>query len=842
MRRGLPRWVNGAVAAFALAAALHVGFRPTLGAPALGGFLDPARGVWSLARSATLPRERSLPLPGATAPVEVRYDDRGVPHIFAADEFDAARALGWVHARDRLFQMELTQRAVAGTLTELVGARALELDRTARRQGLAEAADAKWAATDPRSPTHRAVVAYMEGVNAYVETMRAVDLPLEYRLLGRRPRTFEPRDTYYLLARMSLTLAWQDDELQRAAVEALIGAEAADALFGPQAPIQEPIEPVAGRRAPRYPTRALPPPRLPDPAQVAEARAWLDLREALGASDGALTRGEAVVGSNNWAVAPRRTRDGHALLAGDPHLQLTLPSIWYEAHIVVPDLLDVYGVTLPLAPIVPIGFNRDVAWTATNTGADVMDFYRETVDDSVAPRRYRLDGEWRDLTVRTTEYRDAAGRVLATDTLYRTHRGPMTRSAAGWTSMRWTALEPSDEGDALRRAARARSARDWYREMESYRAPAQNFLVADRGGTIGIRSTGRYPIRPGDGRGDRLFDGSTSRSDWTGEWPVARYPQALDPAQGYLATANQQPVDPEARDGYLGFNWPSPWRAMRINSILRADSAMTPDAMRAAQVDPYSELTRPLRDAVVGAVERAGFTRTDDGRYVRALTPQQRLADSALADWNGAFTPEQSSPVLFDALVSALSRLLWDELVPEGSERRVMTPGTASLALLLADSASPWWDRRSTPDVRETRDRVVLTAMHEAVDAVTARWGPEPTAWRWGAARRINIRHLLQLPGLGREGLQVTSGPGTLSPSDGGGTHGASWRFVVELGPEVKAWGTYPGGQSGNPASARYDDRIEQWQRGELAELRLPRTPEDLDRRRLSARLTFTPE
>ena len=206
---------------------------------------------------------------------------------------------------------------------------------------------------------------------------------------------------------MSLTLAWQDDELQRAAIEEMIGARrltrcSASRRRSRSRSSRSRAGGRRGRSRRRSPRRA-----HPDAQQVARAKGWLDLRDAFAgeasrdADGGSLTRGEAVVGSNNWAVAPKRTAHGNALLAGDPHLQLTLPSIWYEAHIVVPEVMDVYGVTLPLAPIVPIGFNRDVAWTATNTGADVMDFYRETVDDSVAPKRYLLDGAWRDLSIRT---------------------------------------------------------------------------------------------------------------------------------------------------------------------------------------------------------------------------------------------------------------------------------------------------------------------------------------------------------------------------------------------------------------------------------------------------------
>jgi penicillin amidase len=824
------RALTGTVAALALGGALYVGFLPIRSVPALGPLLDPARGLWAATRTAELPREQALALAGLDADVEVRFDDRAVPHIFASTEADAYRALGWIHARDRLFQMELTQRAVAGTLTELVGARALPLDREARRQGLAVSAEAKWAAIDSAAPTRKFIAAYMEGVNAWVRALRPAELPVEYRLLGAWPREFRPQDTYYLLARMSLTLAWQDSELQRGAIEALVGPAATEALFPVDAPIQEPIEPVVGRRAARFGAVRIPAPISPTPDAVAEARRWTATR-ALFASAEDLTRGEAMVGSNNWAVAPRRTEAGHALLSGDPHLQLTLPSIWYEAHLVVSGTLDVYGVTLPLSPLVPIGFNRDVAWTATNTGADVLDFYRETVDDTLSPAKYRVDGAWRDLVRRVEQYRDAAGAVIATDTMFATHRGPVLRSALGYVSMRWTALETSNEGEAFRNASVARDAAEWYAAMDSYRAPAQNFLVADRAGHIGIRSTGRFPIRPGEGRGDKVFDGSTSASDWTGDWPLQRYPQATDPAQGYLASANQQPIDPAVRPGYLGWDWPTPWRAMRINAILRADSAMTPRKMRLAHTDPHSELTEVLLSRVRDAV--------DAERRRGALEEPDSAAMAFLESWDARFDTESRGAVLFDQLYAAVTRRTWDELAMPGETRRVATPGSAMLAMLMQDEDSPWWDDRSTAERTERRDEILLASLRDAWTGARTRFGNDPAGWRWADVRRINIHHLLRLPGFGRESLSVQSGPGTLSPSEANGTHGASWRFVVELGPEVRAWGTYPGGQSGNPVSVRYADRVLGWQRGELSPLRLPREAGQLADSVVSSRLTL---
>jgi penicillin amidase len=463
-----------------------------------------------------------------------------------------------------------------------------------------------------------------------------------------------------------------------------------------------------------------------------------------------------------------------------------------------------------------------------------MDFYRETVDDTTNPARYQVDGAWRDVTTYVEEFRDPAGDVVAVDTLRATHRGPLWRTPLGWLSMRWTALEVSDEGESFRVASRAQSLDEWYAAMAHYKAPAQNFLVADRSGRIGVRSTGRYPLRPGDGRGDKVFDGSTSASDWTGDWPLERVPRAVDPAQGYLASANQQPLDPAVRPGYLGWNWPPPWRAIRINTILRGNSAMTPEKMRLAHTDPESALTPVL----LGALQAAAADARDNG----TLGSTEHDAMAVFDAWDQRFDTESRGAVLFETFLAAVTRHTWDELVLPGDDRRVGTPNSMILARLLDDPSSVWWDDRRTAELTEDRNDILLEALRDAWRDTRARHGDDPATWRWGSVRRANVRHLLQLPGLGREGLSVQSGPGTLSPADGGGTHGASWRFVVELGPELRAWGTYPGGQSGNPASPRYADRIAQWQRGELAPLRIPRTPAELADSVLTGTLTFRPE
>ncbi|HEV7993225.1 MAG TPA: penicillin acylase family protein [Gemmatimonadaceae bacterium] len=818
-----------------LAGGLFIGARPVGPAPALGAFLEPAHGVWSLARSAVLRGDASATLPGLGARVRVVYDDRAVPHIFARSEADAYRALGYVVARDRLFQLYVQTLAASGRLTELGGAAALDLDREMRRLGLPRAAERRMAAASDTSEMTRFTRAYADGVNAYIDAMPAAELPLELRLLGKRPPKWSPIDSYLMLERMGWTLANIALERDRAVAAALVGSAAAAELFPDDSPIQEPIQP-NGQHAPRFDTRPLPPPGAPDSASAVVASAtdaWLPSRQlARSPGDEDPARWMA---SNNWAVSPARTANAHALLAGDPHLDLSLPSLWYEAHLVVPGTLDVYGVTIPGAPGIVIGFNRDVAWTFTNTGTDVMDFYAETVDDDAHPTRYRLDGAWRTLERRVEPYRGRTGETIAADTIYYSHRGPLQRVRGRWLSMRWTVLEDGRELGGFIDGAHARTAAEFENAMAgSYRAPAQNMLAADRGGHITIRSTGRYPIRPGDGSGSRLFDGSTSASDWTGDVPVAQWPQAFDPAQGFVASANQQPIDPSTTKVWFGGSY-DPWRALRINALLRADSVVTVDDMRRFQTDPGSARADYFVPYLISAGKRIA---------ARGTAPNPRVLDDAvraLARWDRRYTLANTGAVLYEAAMREVAMQTWDELAPSHGGRR-LTPSSAVLSRLMADSSSRWWDDRDTPAV-EGRDAILASAISTAFLATRQRYGPpDGGGWTWSRVHHANIHHLLRLPALSALDLPVTGGPATLSPIAGSGTHGPSWRMVVDLGPTVHAWVTYPGGQSGNPASARYRDRISQWVNGQLEAVHVPAVPEELNDAQRTATLLLQPK
>ena len=837
MPRGrLVRWagrgLRAAVPALVLAAALFAGFRRVGALPPLGAFLDPAHGVWAVAAAEDLPPER-ITIPTLADSVRVVFDERAVPHIFARNVADAARALGYLHARFRLFQLELQTRATNGTLSEWLGPSVLAFDREQRRLGLARSAAVELAALDSTSELARIVNAYAAGVNARIDELGAGDLPLEFRLLDARPARWQPVNSFYLMKRMGYVLAYLPDELTYERLVATVGPATAAALMPVNSPIQEPIVP--SRTGMRVEGGEIPLPAAPaGAAATAKAGSSAAAAAGLGGDGGAAAaRGGAVEewlpreggegereASNNWVVAPWRSANGHALLAGDPHLDLSLPSIWFEAHLVVPGALDVYGVTFAGGPNVPIGFNRDIAWSFTNTGADALDFYDEVLDDSVSPTRYQVDGAWRTLERQVETYRGPHGDVLAVDTLFFTHRGPLLRTGGRARSMRWTVLEPQGAAIALWHAAQAHSVAEWVRAMEPYRAPAQNGVVADRSGEIAALSAGAYPIRPPGGNGLTIRDGGTSASDWRGFLPPTGYPYALNPPQGYLASANQQPVDPAVDSTYLGANWPAPWRAIRINTLLRGDSSITPEAMRRFQTDPGSARADWFAPELLGAVEREALA----GR----ATDEMRTAARLLGEWDRRYTRDNERAVLFEYAMQALDAATWDELAAPGDTtgRRAFSPSSTVLAALLRQPSSPWWDDHRTPSVVETRDQILAASLAAGYRRLVAEHGPpDQGGWRWGKVRHQNIWHLLRMRSLSALDIPVQGGPGLLNPSAGTGTHGASWRMVVDLGPVVRAWGVYPGGQSGNPLSPWYADRIPKWADGELDELPFPADP-----------------
>ena len=839
---------TGRLVAAAVCAAIGIGttYISVAGAgplPPLGQLLSPAVGLWANAVD-DLPASATSNIPSLDGTVDVRYDSRSVPHIFATTDADAMRALGYVTARDRLFQLEIQSRAGEGTLTELVGDVALPADQETRRLGMPRSAERKWRDIGEGTPSGKLLLAYAEGVNAYRSSLSPAQWPVEYKLLNRVPREWTPLHSVHVLNRMGYTLARGPGELELLEARALVGDAAANALMEENSPVQEPIQPM-NRDAARVALSAIPAPGAPNAVaarMVASLRNGASAREMSPLSwlkdvDPTVDQARAFA-SNNWAVAPSRSANGHALLAGDPHLELTLPSIWYEVHIVVPGSFEIGGVSIPGLPGVPIGYSRAVAWSATNTGADVMDYWRETVNSDSAPTAYELDGVMtKFVDTRIETYRDKVGHVIDVDTVFYTHRGPMQRQGREWLSMRWTVLESGTELQGYFAAFHATTAPAFLDSMARYyQAPAQNFITADTSGTIMIRSTGRYPVRADSGRGTEVRDGSLRRNDWIGDWPVQRYPQGLNPAQGFLASANQQPIDPQQDSLYLG---PDPnfeiWRALQINRLLRADSSVTVDEMRAFHTNPGSVRA----DLLVPALLSAAKVRLAAG----GASPSLNAAATLLASWNRQYTRDNTGARLFETAIAQTTALLYDEFIPAKSTTRTVTPSESRLLQLIGDSANVWWDDHRTSDVREDRNAILAKALRVAYDTLVTEYGdPAKTPWTWGRVAPSRPNHLLRLAGFAAPEMPIDGGRGTLNPSVGSrrANFGASWRMVVDMDKEPRIRAVYPGGQSGNPASTRYLDRYAMWANGQLDSVRTPRSAKDLAASDTRAVLTLT--
>lgn len=842
------------LAALSVVVLVFLGTRLT-GLPPLGMLLDPRDGLYRTARLADAPAPDDFGIPGLESPVHIEWDDRGVPHIFADTELDAVRALGFAVARDRLFQLDFLPRAASGRLSEALGPATVSADRFLRSIGM------DWGA---RKNLERMIAAnglemqileaYADGVNAYLQRLEPEDLPFEFRLLGYEPDHWTPIQTLRLLQYMNYDLSYGTDQPSYAVLRARLSEEEFNLLYPKHAELYVPIIPreepltttpsVAGIQLETTSARAaMDRPDNPSAELASTNASWIErptvFRRPDIDSDISLPVLEGFIhgkGSNNWAVAPSRSTTGHPILAGDMHLAVTLPSIWYEVHVVTPEM-NTYGVTIPGAPLPVEAFNDYVAWAFTNTGSDQIDHYLLQTDESGL--RYRYEGAWCDFElVQDTIY--VKGEPPIVDTLRYTHSGPVIDLGYQSYSLRWTAHDSSRTLLALRMMNAARDQDDFDSGLHYWDSPMQNILYADVEGTISIRSTGHLPVRKGRA-GAGLLDGSTNSSEWIGRVPFNELPSAVNPDQGYLTSTNQQPTD-STYAYYIGWDWRDQYRSLRIDSLLSrrekhgvADIAKYQSDVHAVQYDLFF----PLLDTLSGLTGRAA-----------GLVEMLRA-------WSGEMSVERPEPLILDVFLGALGQLAWDEpefdpmfLAPTGdtlsSPIYVPTPHQSLLVTLLRDKpASKWLDIVRTIGTEDAAD-LLRAAIESTVERINRDHGWDQDSWRWGNHRQIHFKHLIDSPALLALGRGPFEYPGyreTLSPAAGRvTTHSASWRVVVDFSSGVPVGqGIYPGGQSGNPFSRRYDLHLPAYVSFEYYDLLKPSARGELGETRILGRTVLQP-
>lgn len=761
--------------------------------PAIGTFFHPGEGFWANAEIREVRGELTMISDRLTAPVDVFFDERGVPHIFAENDEDLYFAQGYVTARDRLFQMELQVRAAGGKLAEWLGPDLIEYDRGQRRLGMLYGAEQAMTEIEEDETVKQAINAYADGVNAWINQLRYETYPLEYKILGVEPAEWEPVNTALLLKYMTQMLAGRNTAVPTSNAIARFGDEFADQFLSRRPGLMDPIIPPGTPwEFDVLPTEA--PDSLFRPAYTADIEHW---------------QPDPHNGSNNWVVDGTRTEAGYPILANDMHLNMGMPSIWYEVQLNTPDH-NVYGVTLQGTPTVIVGFNEHIAWGSTNTGASVMDWFEITFRDE-SRREYLHDDEWKPVSERVETIRVKGGEAVQ-DTVLFTHHGPVfeTRNETGISetiqrdhAMRWIGHDPSNELLTFYRLNRATGYDDFREAFRTYKAPAQNMNFASIDGDIAIQTGGFFPLK-WEHQGRTVSDGSDPRYDWNEFIPYDQNPAVLNPDRGFLSAANQYPVDIDY-PYYLGDDFAPYERGRRINDLLRDMDGITAEDFRVMLMDSYSYHAEQALPVMLSAMDGTDLSEE-----------QSRLLEK-LNNWDYQNIGDWMEPALFHTWWSHLNRAIWDNKYDTDFPMR-RPARDITVELMRSEPDSPWFNDIST-DQTETLPDLVRLSFETAVEQLSARYGDDSLEWTWGQVNNTNLNHISQIPGLGVRNVFTDGGAESINAIRG--SHGPSWRMVVELDPGngVRGYGIYPGGQSGNPGSRTYDAFVEPWRTGELFEL-----------------------
>ncbi len=754
-----------------------------------------ATGVFALFLHTKQPRHSGyLILPGLEHPVEAKFDRWGIPHIYAQAENDAYRALGYLHAQERLFQMEMSRRVARGELAEVFGAELVSVDRLFRTLRLARFADEFVAAKNLDEPVFQAAQAYLDGVNHFLENGPR---PIEFQMLDIDPRPFTLADTVAIGGYMAYTFShgFQTDPLLTFIRDRYGAAYLADLGF-----------------------------QKSEGGAVPEAvhAVMQQVSAVMHAADEALGGQPSFAGSNAWAISGARTFSGKPILASDPHIAFSQPSVWWEAHLVVqPEdaespVFELYGHHLAGVPFALLGHNPAMGWGVTMFKNDDTDMYVEAFDPA-QPGKVKYRGDWVDLVTETEVIRvrdsDDVAHVVRV-----TPHGPIISdvipalaASPRPVAVRWGYHDP-DNGlfRAFYELSRSQSLEQARRAVSRIHAPGLNIMYANAGGDIAWWAAARIPERRAGLHPGFMLDGASGADEPLGRWPFADNPQRENPESGYLLSANNEPRS-ETRGRVWGY-YNVPERAQRIGTLLQAkEKNWTVEDMKSIQLDTRTDYYAGLNTLIPPIVEKSLVNNPDV------------LAAEALAffwEWDGSHDVDDVAPTIFQEFLFQFLRLTFlDELGEAYFESLLKTKLVdKTVPVLLRNRQSPWWDNVTTPHV-ETRDQLIAQAWIQATQVLKDRFGSRPVKWTWGKAHRLLHVHPVgrrkpfdrffnvgpfPAPG-GRETINNLSNKIESGVHDV--YHGPSTRRLLDFGDIDHALGINPTGQAGFFLNRHYDDQ-----------------------------------
>jgi penicillin G amidase len=752
--------------------------------PPLGKFLDPFHGFWQ--NSYENNQSNELSLEGLTGEVSVYTDSLGIPHLFASNEKDLHLAQGFITARDRLWQMEFQTHAGAGRISEILGegpkGAILDFDKSQRRIGMLYGAQAFMRELQQDKVLEDLISSYSNGINQYINTLEYKDYPLEYKLLDYAPEQWSNLKVALLLKNMAKTLNIGDKDIEMTNALKLLGKEKLEILFPDWEGVGDPIVDKKGKW--NFKPVAL------DTVPLAVPKDFVSINQTIEKPDEG-------IGSNNWAVSGSKTATGSPILCGDPHLTLSQPSIWYAIHLNSPEV-NVMGVSLPGAPGVIIGFNDSIAWSVTNAQRDAVDWYKIQFKDA-SRNEYLSDGKWLN-TNKIIEQFQVKGKGVVYDTVVYTHHGPVTydrnyqaADPALNMAFRWVSHDESNESKTFYLLNKGKNHQDFMTALNYFAGPAQNFVFASVSGDIAMRIQGKYPVRRKN-EGRFILDGAMTSNEWQAFIPNEQNVMDKNPERGFVSSANQYPAD-ETYPYYVTGTSFEAYRNRRINQRLAEMDTITPQDMMALQNDNYSIKAAELLPTILKLLQ--GSSNSD----------AENRAIKVLSEWNFMNDADSEGPIYFDTWWRELHGKLWDEL--NNDSLPLPTPTAFTTIKLITDVLSGK-EINATQSLKKDRlNQIIIDAFVTSVGSVEG-WKNSGKPMKWSHVKGTYVEHLTRLApfsnnaynGGNRESVNATTK-----------RTGPSWRMVVSLEKSgVKAWGVYPGGQSGTPGSKLYDNLIPAWE------------------------------